>query len=149
MNRYAILLALSIFFSQEASAVCSAEQNECDFYCQTNETLGCSDTNYLVRFGGHYCKKFLGQNELYSPHGQLVLSRIRSCLVRSLATKRFTCETVEDIAFNDHVSCYVDNGFCNLGNDDRALIMWSVRRELTNPKFQAAAASIVLACGLR
>jgi hypothetical protein len=131
---------------QTEQPVCYQFGSECDFYCDSAITHGCTADNYLVRFGGHFCQKFLDDNEKYSANGQLVLHDIRSCLIHSFDNKLFTCESVEDIAYQAHVDCYVDNGFCTLGALDRARILWTVRSQLTNPKFQNAASQIMRAC---
>ena len=147
----AAIFAGTLFLSSMSYAsfeppVCALEGTECDFYCDSALRLDCPKDNYLVHFGFRYCRSFLKTEHKYSEHGQEVLKNIRACLITSLAQKNVGCDNAEDVGFASHVGCYIENGFCSLGFSDRSRILWTVRQQIANPKFQRVSAKILNAC---
>ena len=93
---------------------------DCSFYPDCLEsTYHCGLNGYPMGYGNKYCNKFLDNYDDYSKDGQAWIDGTLLCLKSALVplvenTSGQTCQTVNTIAFNSHVDCYVDNGFCNL-----------------------------------
>ena len=66
-----------------------------------------------------YCNKFLTTYDYYSPAGQAWVDGTLTCLKNGLLPlalnpSKYTCDQLKIIAFDTHVRCYIDNGFCQL-----------------------------------
>ena len=60
--------------------------------------------------------------ESFAPAGQDWINGTLTCLKAALVpdvldSKGITCKDVETTAFDSHVNCYIDNGFCDLAFD--------------------------------
>ena len=102
--------------------------NSCQFYVDCLEAKNqCGKEGYALGFGNKYCALF---NSLeLSRHGEDWISGTMACLQEALihfAAKTSTCESIKQTAFESHVKCYVDNGFCELGLGDQMKISETV-----------------------
>ena len=126
----------------------ASEASLCESYRQKASQLGCTDDNYLISFGYHYCLSFLEIQNDFSAQGAETFTKIRSCLVDTLEkAPGLTCENVQDVAEKSHVDCYVQSGFCQLGRSDRWAVFRIVWRELAfNARFWEVSKAISHAC---
>ena len=66
-----------------------------------------------------YCKRFKDNIKYFSPEGQKWVRDTGVCLKKSLVPVingdgPKDCQGIAKLAFDHHVPCYVDNGFCRL-----------------------------------
>lgn len=127
-------------------ATTSHARTECDYYVDKARALGCEDSNYLVRFGYRYCRKFEKRHEKFSITAKLVLARLRTCLIDRMEAAQPVCETAARIGYGSHADCYVESGFCGLKRSDKIDILWRVRGEFFNPSFRRAANEVLSRC---
>lgn len=111
----------------------------CQFYnCRDAQaTSTCGSRGYYLGFGGRYCERFLVVTRpRVSAAGQRFLDTVRDCLVNFLDTQvtpSSKCADVKTRAFNSHIACYRDSGFCSLPLTDQLLILNTV--DLTDIDF--------------
>lgn len=104
----------------------------CQFYsCRDAQAAtSCGARGYYLGFGGRYCEKFLQVTRpRIGPAGQRFLDTVRDCLINFVDTQipaATTCSDVKQRAFNSHVACYRDSGFCSLPVSDQLLILNTV-----------------------
>ena len=93
--------------------------NSCSFYEECAEVaFECGASGYPIKFGDTMCKIYL-ENDLKLSAGGNAWSRdVRKCLQDALVPvimdwDCYTCATFETFAFESHVPCYVNSGFCD------------------------------------
>eukprot|EP00806_Schmidingerella_arcuata_P008350 Macronucleus_8697.p1 GENE.Macronucleus_8697~~Macronucleus_8697.p1 ORF type:complete len:115 (+),score=41.73 Macronucleus_8697:1-345(+) len=64
----------------------------------------------------------MAQQSRFSPEGQAWIDGTLTCLKDALVdsvehSEGVTCDDVKKTAFDSHVECYIDNGFCELAFD--------------------------------
>lgn len=82
----------------------------------------CPEDGYPIGYGYKYCSRGLRLEPLLTPRQADWFQRTLKCLKGSLkdilreqdVNRNVTCETLEKVAFNSHVKCYTQNGFCHL-----------------------------------
>ena len=95
----------------------------CEFYKDKSQELNCNNENYLMSFGYKYCRLFFYPPNQVSQNAINVFEHIRPCLINDLQNyKNLTCENTKSVAFQSHINCYVDNGFCELSEHDKGII---------------------------
>ena len=103
----------------------AAVPKDCSFYQDCVEaTFECGPKGYPIGYGYKYCERFLEQESEFSPEGQAWINGTLTCLKAALVPSvekpdGVTCDQVKTIAFDSHVQCYIDNGFCELAFDVR------------------------------
>lgn len=126
----------------------AAAPDSCAFYWNKSLAMGCSLNDYLVSFGHKYCRQFERVHKDFSGPGQSTVLQIRRCLISALRDNReVTCSNVKSIALESHVSCYIENGFCEMSKADKGKILQVVAKELLDPAFAAVAFRIQNICG--
>jgi hypothetical protein len=127
-------------------ASASQARTECDYYLEKADALGCDASNYLVRYGYRYCRKFESRHEKFSSRARPVLASLRTCLIEVMESSRPTCATSAKIGYGSHADCYVASGFCELKRSDKIDILWRIRGEFFNPRFRRAANEVLARC---
>ncbi|MBL7544244.1 MAG: hypothetical protein JNL11_10520 [Bdellovibrionaceae bacterium] len=126
---------------------CKNEASECAAYCALSDTLHCDSDNYLTQFGYKYCHHFLDNAHRFSKKGQVILSKIRSCLIAALKNHdQVSCSTVESFAMESHYSCYIHSGFCDLPVNDALGVAWLIRAQFFNKKMHPYFLRVQHAC---
>jgi hypothetical protein len=134
-----ILAMVFVVSSANAASICE------DYLIKSNE-LGCDSTNYLTAYGYRYCAAFEKRQPSFTPSGQTVLSHLRFCLLDALSKAQVTCDSVEAFAFESHVSCYVESGFCEMNSLDKMHILWMIRDQVATPNFAEVGAAVAAEC---
>jgi hypothetical protein len=102
----------------------------CQFYACREAEHSCGASGYYVGFAEKYCVRFLQSlRPRMSPAGQRFLDVARNCLMRYVDERLpadDVCDDVKARAFQSHVACYHDNGFCALPLSDRWLLINTV-----------------------
>ena len=117
MNALLLLAASNTCPNPAASA---AAQMDCGFYFDCLESqYHCGPSGYPVGYGGKYCNRFKSNINNFSPEGQKWIQGTLTCLKESILSDVIhpdgkTCDDVKREAFQSHVHCYVQNGFCDL-----------------------------------
>jgi hypothetical protein len=122
----------------------------CDYYQALSDSLDCDSQGYLLHFGAHYCWKFVIEEPAFSPAGQAILDRIRTCLQTGLENApALTCANVESIAVATHFPCYIQSGFCNLSFAEQSVLGASIIPTLLNPQIEKTLNEIRRTCERR
>jgi hypothetical protein len=102
----------------------------CQFYNCREAEHSCGPSGYYDGFAEKYCVRFLQSlRPRMSLAGQRFLDVARDCLMRYVDDQlppADACDDVEARAFQSHVACYHDNGFCQLPLYDRWLLINTV-----------------------
>jgi hypothetical protein len=103
-------------------------RDNCSFYTHCLEhAYQCGPTGYPLAYGHKFCAKFRSERARLSPVGQEWMLDTMHCLqialVPELTMARMSCKRLEKRAMESHGRCYVDNGFCELGFEQRREIM--------------------------
>lgn len=102
----------------------------CQFYACREAEHACGASGYYLGYSEKYCVRFLqALRPRMSPAGQRFLDVARDCLMRYVDTQLpadDSCDVVKTDAFQSHVACYHDNGFCQLPFEDRWLLINTV-----------------------
>jgi hypothetical protein len=122
--------------------------SECDFYREKSAAMQCPSSGYLIGFGYKYCRYFVDHADEFSSEGQATLQKIRFCLIDSLKRPlvALTCDNIKDLAMQNHIDCYVNNGFCSLDLFDRLQVYWLLKDRLQDTSFLAAGEEIRRQC---
>ena len=117
---------MSLFLETALPSTCpdpvasAAAFQDCSFYPSCLETtFECGPESYPIGYGDKYCNRFLDSIDMFSPEGQDWINGTLTCLKGALVPDvqdptGVTCDDVETTAFDSHVQCYIDNGFCDL-----------------------------------
>ncbi|MDB4968499.1 MAG: hypothetical protein JWN44_4188 [Myxococcales bacterium] len=102
----------------------------CQFYACREAEHACGASGYYLGYAEKYCVRFLqALRPRMSPAGQRFLDVARDCLMRYVDAQLpagDVCDDVKARAFQSHVACYHDNGFCQLSSEDRWLLINTV-----------------------
>ncbi|GMR56345.1 hypothetical protein PMAYCL1PPCAC_26540, partial [Pristionchus mayeri] len=90
----------------------------CNVYNELEASTQCGSSGYALQFGFPNCINFSNKEGLFNAQGKAWLECVRSCLSNFVQTeiiaKNITdCATIKSLAFDSHVPCYVNCGFCN------------------------------------
>lgn len=99
----------------------------CSYYRDCAQAkYNCKPDEYPLGYGEKYCKKFIEIVNQLTPKGQTWVYNTMECLQLSIVNfvqnGQGTCTDLGNLAFQNHVKCYLDNGFCDLENSDKAEI---------------------------
>lgn len=142
--------AIALLFCLLATPSLADEAAVCNGYLRIQDRLHCPADGYLLNTGYRFCRDYVAADSQFSPAGRRAMALIRRCLTSSLEARgaSLTCDTVEDVAFDTHVGCYVSSGFCELPLADKAIvfkvaarIFWSGKAWKQLPKIEAACES--------
>lgn len=132
-----LMLFLSLFYFGNAFANtnnCVPTDDSCEYYLCLEQELSCGYKGFPLRYGYRFCQNFL---DIRTKSEELKgwLDKTRICLQDQLNNmQEKTCSNLFSRSINDHVQCYVDNGFCNLSKRDQNKVKRNILKEfLTAP----------------
>lgn len=119
-------------YHQFSSTCLDPPRGQCAFYAQCLEVqYHCGEDGYPLGYGQKYCDKFnavlQSSPEKFSSKAIQWTLDTMQCLQRALVTDvihpqtldnvlrpHMDCHKVQQIAFESHADCYLDNGICSL-----------------------------------
>lgn len=111
--------------AQEAIS-CSSSESQCEAYLCLEEQMNCGEKGYLKEFGYQNCQKYLDSEEFVSESLKSWYAKVRLCLqnraieiVANGEEDSLSCQKLKDKAFQSHVRCYIETGFCQLDFFDK------------------------------
>lgn len=115
------------------------------------EKSNCGADGYWLKFGAHYCQKFLDKEKTFSSVGQRWLQMVRQCLQERAddVSRQVSCSRIEREAMDSHISCYIDTGFCNLPKRDMLKVYWHIKSTLNSALAWREAFIINKACAFK
>lgn len=94
--------------------------DECSAYQEIENNYQCGTKGYPLKFGYKYCRKFIDNQDQFSPQGQAWLALTRECLIAEVESFSVSsCRELKKLAFDSHGECFERAGFCNLAKEDR------------------------------
>jgi hypothetical protein len=141
------LSMVSAFASPETG--CADRIGNCDYYECRESLQNCGSKGYLLRFGYHYCSKFMGGvRPRMTAQGAAWMATVARCLQEKveqipLAT---SCEVTADEAIASHPDCYVDTGYCELTDGDKFRVAKTIWKELKDPRIDRVMIEILSRC---
>lgn len=145
------IIVFILFFSTNTYSVCIDNIGGCDFYqCIENE-YSCGAQGYPLNFGEKYCRQLNRNEHQLSTQGKQWLSKASICLQKKLASAQTfqNCTELRQQAFNNHVECYVDHGFCKLPNQDKLIVLKSIQEVIFNQDVLSTMLKIAQRCTSR
>ncbi|QLY26971.1 hypothetical protein [Bdellovibrio sp. KM01] len=128
-----LISSLTLPFAAKASGLdCPISNNSCEFYRCMEQEQPCGKKGYWQNFGIPYCELFVKDESKFKISSQLWLQDVRLCLQERLrdTVEGLQCGDIKTKAIDDHVSCYVDTGFCQLPFNEQFKIMWYLKGAL-------------------
>lgn len=100
---------------------CSNLKNDCEYYSCVEANRDCGRFGYPEGFGKKYCLRFESKKDKFSSEGWGWIEKTRNCLIQKLSevSNELSCRKLKKQSFKDHISCYIDGGFCNLSKSDK------------------------------
>tara|TARA_R110002072_G_scaffold534_6_gene4042 strand:- start:217886 stop:218344 length:459 start_codon:yes stop_codon:yes gene_type:complete len=139
-----ILLQLPAFSSQ----YCQELLDDCEYYTCINQEKNCGSSSYFLKFGKKYCNKFAEHEEEFSRDGQDWIKRTKVCLIDSIdkIEDGISCNQYKREAISHHIPCYLDSGYCDLSNYDRAIVTKTILKSLWRPSMISAGIRVLTSC---
>lgn len=112
-----------------AAEVCQTSDSSCEYYECIESKVHCGEEGYPLRFGKKNCQKYLDQQSQSYEHVQVWYPKIRKCLQDAVdkmlqsPTGPSTCSELESAAFESHIGCYYNTGFCELNFMDKVQVI--------------------------
>jgi len=136
----------------------SPDGTDCDWYSQCLAKMyDCTgQADYAIQYGEKYCKLYSQSELAFSSQALQWINAVRKCLqvalvpLLHLCREQPTCQTIETIAFDSHVPCYLEpyQGFsvCLLPVSDWLRIFWTIKGSFVSSAFlETVKASAVVA----
>ncbi|XP_063409998.1 uncharacterized protein LOC134693199 [Mytilus trossulus] len=103
----------------DASCTRKGQNGDCEFYRCFEKRRQCGSSGYLIGYGYKYCARFRNRYDRFTRAGKNWIDCVRSCLTRKLIGKYQEnvvgqCDELKSYAFDTHVNCYLNCGFCNM-----------------------------------
>ncbi len=122
--------------ASEGAVNCEELRESCEYYSCFEANRKCGRFGYSRGFGKKYCLRFEKRAPQFSIAGELWVSKTRNCLIKKLEDNidARSCRSIKKESFKEHLSCYVDSGFCELSKSDRKEVyktiwpgLWRIR----------------------
>lgn len=120
-----------MLFSFTVLAQCLPSSDSCEFYSCLENKMKCGKKGYLIKIGKKYCENFLKLDGNLSVDGEIWLDSTRACLQQKLLVNYqngVECSQLKKITVNDHVDCYIQNGYCSLRVKDQLKVSGLILR---------------------
>ena len=136
----------------------SPDGTDCNWYSQCLARMfDCTgQANYAIQYGEKYCRIYSQSELAFSEASLQWINAVRKCLqvafvpLLHLCREQPTCQTIETIAFESHVPCYLSpyQGFsvCLLPASDWLRIFWTIKGSFISSAFlETVKASAIVA----
>jgi hypothetical protein len=120
----------------EAPLDCETLKTSCEYYSCFESKRKCGRFGNSRGFGEKYCLKFEKVKTKFTAVGEQWIESTRNCLIEKLGPNIDvkSCREIKNESFREHLSCYVESGFCQLSKTDRKQVyktiwpsLWRVR----------------------
>lgn len=127
---------------------CMNYVDDCEFYSCIEAKRDCGRFGYPRGFGKKYCLRFENRRDNFSTEGWAWIKKTRNCLIEKLSniSDETSCRKLKKQSFKDHVSCYLDGGFCGLSKSDKKNIYKTIWPSLWRRKTLVAGWKIKKQC---
>ncbi|KAH7714149.1 hypothetical protein AAVH_18487 [Aphelenchoides avenae] len=105
------------------------ERQQCEEYKELDKGLNCGPDGYMLGYGHKYCNRFYDKYMDFDRLGQATVSCTAKCLLDKLRPAvtvarrhkqdgdserviKGRCDILKEHAYDSHVDCYMDCGFC-------------------------------------
>lgn len=108
---------------------------QCVAYDDVEELFKCGSKGYPINYGGKYCKKFSENRHRFSDEGKKWLDATLECLVQEIVliqdslrsqmnpnNRKTVCKRLKHLAFDSHIPCYLESGYCDLSRKDKRIV---------------------------
>jgi len=131
-----------------ANETCMSSSKTCSFYQCAEKEKNCGKRGYLLRKGYRFCKKFGKKAHKLTYNGQAWVNNVRYCLQKNLQGQyqSLSCREIKKSVWAHHLSCYYDQGFCQLSKKDRLKIYNVVGISILQPNFIKVAFKLFKKC---
>lgn len=125
-------------------------ENSCSSYYAIENQLRCGYASYVRTFALPYCQQYLDKKDSFSPQGQLILKKIRTCLQEELLNEvksgNVLCENIRSVGIESHYKCYLESGFCDISKTDLVTVMWIARRQVFKQDVMSTFFDVLSSC---
>ena len=109
-------------------------EDKCDYYLDLHRYGHCLPSQYPLAFGFKYCKNL--SEDVYphlSDEGKKWFEETQYCLMNKIYQNilggKINCQDFSSGAINSHYDCYINNGYCDIPQGDRDILLNSVMKE--------------------
>lgn len=115
---------------------CTPRDDSCEFYLCMESNMQCGYNGYPLRLGYRFCEQIIKANA-QTQGLKTWLNETRLCLQEKMQNKQqLSCNQLAYASVNDHVSCYIDNGYCELSRSQKRFVKKLILKKIfTAPKF--------------
>lgn len=115
---------------------CLPSSKSCEMYLCVEQNMNCGYNGYPLRIGYRFCEIFLNFKPT-SKQTNIWLDKVRYCIQEKQKDSHLNqCNQLAAISVQDHLDCYVDNGYCQLSQKDRHVFRkFMLKKFLKAPKF--------------
>ena len=151
-NTFLFFLLLSSLFlgAQSDTLIDNQLYSSCLFYDSLEVKFQCGKKGYPINYGKRFCLKFSNKRNRLSDEGKEWLDSTRHCLQQSLydLDPNLSCKALRKKAFDSHIPCYLDNGYCGLDKKDRKLVIKTIfLSSLVRPRTWRPGLKVLRNCG--
>ncbi len=138
------LFSLNTFAFEE----CQNLLSDCEYYTCINKIKKCGKRSYFESFGRKYCHKFAKWEHKFSSQGKNWIEDTKTCLITSIdeLEEGLNCKQFKRAAVSQHVPCYINSGYCELSNKDKARVTATVIATMWRPDLIKAAMQVLSSC---
>lgn len=127
---------------------CIPSDDSCDFYLCLESEKQCGFNGYPLRIGYRFCRQIINAK----PRTENLkdwFNATRLCLQEKMINKKdLTCPQLAAASVQDHVSCYLNNGYCELSKSQKNYVKRMILRKFFKaPKFILMNARALLKAG--
>ena len=149
-----IILALTLSSALAgAQEECVPKAHSCDYYACAENQNPCGSSGYILNFGARNCPKYLTAERELSKALRKMMPKVRLCLQEELEAivsdtphdKNF-CSAIEIAAFQSHVPCYLESGYCDLTTFEQWKILQLTGFSILHPLSVQAGLQIQAGC---
>lgn len=143
-----LLILLFAGAAQSSVLNCATSQDSCGFYRCMESQKHCGSNGYPLAFGDRLCERYRQVQNHSSYALRKWYPRVRECLQQVVAeiADPLSCEDLETKAFESHLDCYMETGFCDLSFADKLTVLRVAGLDALYPKTMEVSLKVAATC---
>lgn len=124
-----ILIQIALLSGTSFASQCQPSADNCNAYLCLEEELQCGYKGFPLKYGYRFCKNFVKIIPT-TEKMDMWLTKTRYCLQEKiLQNSEYSCKNLFSQSINDHVTCYIENGFCDMSNKEKIYVEKFILKE--------------------
>ncbi|CAI9725099.1 XP_014780118.1PREDICTED: uncharacterized protein LOC106876191 [Octopus vulgaris] len=105
----------------------SSEIGDCSFYSCIEQRFPCGRKGYTIRFGSYYCPRVKSFFREFNAEGRVWINNTIRCHIAGMRAiyeaEKASCNQIVSKAFQLQEQCFINNGFCKVGWENRGTLL--------------------------